>query len=100
MPANNGTEASRNRIEVKVHEVVDDIEPSLCELNNFEIREGLLPLSLIHIAPYCHHRCYCSQTLKYEWITNIPSMNNQVGVFQSFKCFGANQTVSIGYYPD
>jgi hypothetical protein len=100
MPANDGTETRRNRIEVKVNKVVDDIEPSLCELNNFEIREGLRPLSLIDIAPHCHHGCYCSQTLNYVRITNIPGMYYQVGVFQSFKCFWPNQTVSIGYYSD
>jgi len=100
VPVNDGAEAGRNRIKVQIVEVVDDIEASLSGLNNFVLRQGIHPLSIIHITPHSHHGCYCSQALNYLRITDVPCVNNQLGLFQGFQCLLPNQTVRIRYDSD
>ena len=100
VPRDHDLEPSRFRLQIKPRQIVENINGSAADLDDFSFRQPARPRFVVYVAANgCHWRERC-ELLKNFRSPNIPGVNDLLRPAQRLNSFGPEQAVSIGNNAD
>jgi hypothetical protein len=94
--ANDGVEAGSLRFEIKIVEIMEQIEMEARNLYNRGQRQFLRPRLGVHVAAHSKNRRDGLESRENFRSADVSRMNDEIGTIQSALRFRAKQPVSIG----
>ena len=89
-------EASRFRLQIKLGQVMQDVDRNAAEFNHFSFRQPSRPCSFVDVAAHCCHWRNCGKFVEDVGCSHVSRVND---VLRSTECrerFRTKQAVRIG----
>ena len=92
---NNCTKAGRRRVQVKLLEIVKDIQGEVLDLDELRFAEFTGPLAFVDVSPYSNDRGDLSQICKHFRASNVSGMNDHIDAFEYLRNPRPNKAVGV-----
>ncbi len=99
MAGNHGFDVGFGWIEIQLLEIVENIQRNASSRYNLGTWQSLRPWAFVIISSDCHDWRNPLEFFQYLRLSNISSMDNQIGPFESRQGFWPEKPVGVGNHP-